>query len=90
MTTSFSCPPHSESSHQLLGTQTQIRDNLEARIVEAKLNGWLGEVQGLQTSLAKAREKLTSLDRSTHHGSGPTDLGMPIVATPPCSGRDTS
>jgi hypothetical protein len=72
------------------GRLVAIIHNLGERIQEAKLNDWLGEVQGLQTSLAKAREKLTSLDRSVHHESGPTDLGMPIAAAPPRAGRDTS
>ncbi|MEU4564961.1 hypothetical protein AB0F72_41830 [Actinoplanes sp. NPDC023936] len=42
------------------------------------INGWLGEVQGLQTSLTKAQEKLASLDRSSSTGS-PVTLGMPII-----------
>ena len=54
------------------------------RITGARLNGWLGEVQGLQVSLTKAKEKLTSLDRSLErtHGNrwgGPTDIGMPVI-----------
>lgn len=34
------------------------RDNLHARIAEARREGWLGEVDGLQISLIGAREKL--------------------------------
>ncbi|MGW6789190.1 hypothetical protein [Streptomyces chartreusis] len=41
----------------------EIRDNLLARIAEAEYEGWLGEVQGLQMSLAGAEEKLTQIDR---------------------------
>jgi hypothetical protein len=43
------------------------------------MNGWLGEVQGLQISLDAAKRKLASLDRSTerNHHTRPTDLGMP-------------
>ncbi|MER7181531.1 hypothetical protein ABT404_18940 [Streptomyces hyaluromycini] len=65
----------------------EIIRNLAERIAEARTNGWLGEVQGLQVSLTKAEEKLTALDRtlersrSTGQG-GPTDLGMPVITKP--------
>ena len=36
----------------------EIRDNLHARIADARREGWLGEVDGLQISLIGAREKL--------------------------------
>ncbi|WP_197093596.1 hypothetical protein [Nonomuraea sp. SBT364] len=51
------------------------------RISEARINGWLGEVHGLQVSLTKAKEKLASLDRSTDRtrtASGSVHLGMPL------------
>jgi integrase len=54
----------------------EIRDNLLARIVEAEREGWLGEVEGLQVSLAGAEEKLTQLDRRPASRSV-VDLGMP-------------
>jgi len=59
----------------------EIIHNLHERISEARMNGWLGEVQGLQVSLEAAKRKLTSLDRSLERGrhNGPTDLGMPII-----------
>ncbi|MEU7764993.1 tyrosine-type recombinase/integrase [Nocardia sp. NPDC049190] len=41
----------------------EIITNLRERIDEAKMNGWLGEAQGLQHSLTKAKEKLLTLDR---------------------------
>jgi hypothetical protein len=41
----------------------EIRDNLTARIAEAQREGWLGEVEGLQVSLAGANDKLAQLDR---------------------------
>ena len=41
----------------------EIRDNLHARIAEARQQGWLGEVDGLQISLTGAREKLAQLDQ---------------------------
>jgi hypothetical protein len=56
--------------------------NLGDRIQEGREHGWLGEVDGLQTSLAAATEKLTNLDRiSTRPIPGPTDLGMPTLPT---------
>ncbi|MFJ6722233.1 hypothetical protein [Streptomyces sp. NPDC091259] len=36
----------------------EIHDNLIARIEEAKREGWLGEVDGLQVSLAGAEAKI--------------------------------
>ncbi|WP_405720935.1 hypothetical protein [Streptomyces sp. NBC_00046] len=40
----------------------EIRDNLLDRIAEAQREGWLGEVEGLEISLAGAEEKLAQLD----------------------------
>jgi hypothetical protein len=40
----------------------EIRDNLQARIIEANREGWLGEVEGLQVSLADAEDGLSPLD----------------------------
>jgi hypothetical protein len=65
----------------------EIIRNLGDRITEARMNGWLGEVEGIQVSLTKAKEKLASVDRSiervrTTGHSGPTDLGMPIITAP--------
>lgn len=59
----------------------EIIRNLDDRIGEAKMNGWRGEVEGLQVSLAAAKRKLLNLDRSQQrsHEDGPTDLGMPII-----------
>ena len=42
----------------------EIIANLNERIQEARLNGWLGEVEGLTTSRDAAARKLTSLDRT--------------------------
>ncbi|WP_222123085.1 hypothetical protein [Streptomyces sp. SLBN-118] len=58
----------------------EIIRNLGDRIEEARANGWLGEVQGLQTSLEAARNKLASLDRLTRtRNRTPVVLGMPII-----------
>src|SRR6266516_1805428 len=60
----------------------EIRDNLIDRIAEAEREGWLGEVEGLQVSLAGAQDKLAQLDR--RNASRTTvDLGIPTVARKP-------
>ena len=41
----------------------EIRDNLHARIEEARREGWAGETEGLQVSLAGARHKLAQADQ---------------------------
>jgi site-specific recombinase XerD len=58
----------------------EIIRNLTDRISEARMNGWLGEVQGLQVSLTRSSEKLANLDRGLRRSQpGPTQLGMPII-----------
>jgi hypothetical protein len=59
----------------------EIRDNLTARIAEAEQKGWLGEVEGLQVSLAGATEKLAQIDSRTPRPDT-ADLGMPAVPGP--------
>lgn len=62
----------------------EITQNLQDRITEARMNSWLGEVQGLQTSLQAARDKLASLERTLNNGrTSVTNLGMPILTEPP-------
>ncbi|MFD9813388.1 hypothetical protein [Streptomyces sp. NPDC059080] len=49
-----------------------------ARIAEAEREGWLGEVEGLQVSLAGAEEKLRPLE--CHRGQHTeVDLGIPTT-----------
>jgi hypothetical protein len=62
----------------------EIRDNLHARIAEARQQGWLGEVDGLQISLTGAREKLEQLDQIAAKTTS-THLGMPTF--PQIAGR---
>ena len=62
----------------------EIRDNLLARIAEARQQGWLGELDGLQISLDGARQKLAQLDQLAAHMAG-THLGMPSF--PEIAGR---
>lgn len=60
----------------------ELRDNLAARIAEAEREGWLGEVEGLNVSLAGAEAKLAQInDRSVH-------LGMPDLSR--IAGRTTT
>ncbi|WP_445520822.1 hypothetical protein [Streptomyces sp. NEAU-174] len=53
----------------------EIRDNLLARIAEAEHEGWLGEIEGLQVSLAGAQSKVSQIDTTANRG--PVMLGMP-------------
>lgn len=73
------CPllwPDTSQRQRLL----EIRDNLTARIAEAEREGWLGEVEGLQVSLAGAQDKLAQIDRRNRQVTS-TDLGIPTVTT---------
>lgn len=58
----------------------EIIKSLSDRIDEAKLNGWLGEAEGLRVSLQAARKKLAALDRATTPSTARiTDLGIPQI-----------
>jgi integrase len=54
-----------------------IRDNLTARIDEARQQGWAGEAEGLKVSLAAANAKLAQLDGLTARRNAAVSLGMP-------------
>jgi hypothetical protein len=58
----------------------EIRDNLEARIIEAKREGWLGEIEGLQISLAGAKNKLAQLATSSERKAANVHLGIPAFS----------
>ena len=58
-----------------------VRDNLITRIDEARREGWLGEVEGLQISLTGARAKLAQLDQITNPRA-PISLGIPTRTRP--------
>ncbi|MFF3126635.1 integrase [Streptomyces sp. NPDC057908] len=58
----------------------EIRGSLLARIAEAEREGWFGEVQGLQVSLAGAEDKLAQLDAEQTRRGTAVDLGMPTFA----------
>lgn len=59
------------------GRLEEIRVNLIARITEAEREGWLGEVEGLETSLVATEEKLAQLDGEVVRQTNAVDLGMP-------------
>jgi hypothetical protein len=61
----------------------EIRDNLIARIAEAEREGWLGEVEGLQISLAGANDKLAQIDRRSTATA--VNLGLPNTQHPKTS-----
>lgn len=68
------CPmlrPDPAQQHRL----EEIITNLHARLGEAHTHEWHGEIEGLETSLAAAHQKLTSMHRSRPS----TDLGMPAI-----------
>ncbi|WP_330293467.1 hypothetical protein [Streptomyces sp. NBC_00576] len=48
-----------------------------ARIAEAETEGRLGEIEGLQVSLAGAEEKLRQVDAEQVSRHTATDLGIP-------------
>lgn len=50
---------------------------MEARIIEAKREGWLGEVEGLQVSLTGAKDKIAQIDSTLQRQSAATELGLP-------------
>ncbi|MEU3657855.1 hypothetical protein AB0E67_34935 [Streptomyces sp. NPDC032161] len=55
----------------------EIRDNLLARFLEAEREGWLGELEGLQSSLAHAKGELARLDAQISRQQESVDLGAP-------------
>jgi hypothetical protein len=56
----------------------EVRDNLIARIGEAQREGWTGEAEGLQVSLAAADHKLAQMDEiAARRRAAPVHLGMP-------------
>ena len=58
-----------------------IRDNLIERIEEANQRGWLGEVEGLQVSLAAAEAKLEQMRRLQGRSNlAPVLIGLPTPA----------
>jgi hypothetical protein len=57
----------------------EIRDNLQDRIAEAEREGWLGEVEGLNVSLAGAQAKLDQIDQQHQHPSPSGRTPLPLI-----------
>jgi hypothetical protein len=55
--------------------------NLEDRLAEATQRGWLGEVDGLQVSLASARHKLEQMRKALAQPPA-VPLGTPTIWRP--------
>ena len=55
----------------------EIAENLTDRVAEAEREGWFGEVEGLQISLAGARSKLVQMDQRSDRA----DAVPPSVTT---------
>ena len=60
-----------------IGRLTEITENLDARLAEAHDRGWLGEVEGLEASLAGARQKLEAMRRQAQTVAAPVEVGSP-------------
>ncbi|MFE7711771.1 hypothetical protein ACFU6I_39825 [Streptomyces sp. NPDC057486] len=61
----------------------EIIHSLTDRTKEAKLNGWLGEAEGLQVSLQAAGKKLAAMDQTRAQSkTRVTDLGIPQIRQP--------
>jgi hypothetical protein len=43
------------------------------------MNGWLGEVDGLQVSLDAAKAKLAGLSQASRPGTRLAHLGIPVI-----------
>ena len=61
----------------------EIIANLHERLAEARDRGWLGEIEGLQASLAGADQKLASMLRTAATVSSAVQLGMPTTPAAP-------
>jgi len=66
----------------------EISKNLTDRIAEAEREGWLGEVEGLQISLAGADNKLAQIDRRSHR-SVPVEFNVPARCRNKTDGEHT-
>jgi hypothetical protein len=66
----------------------ETRDNLTARISEARREGWTGEAEGLTVSLAAANNKLAQVDGLIARRREAVSLGMPSF--PDSAGRIAS
>jgi integrase len=60
---------------------TEIIGNLQARLSEAHSQGWLGEVEGIETSLTAARQKLNQMKAAqARPADSLVNLGLPTIS----------
>ena len=52
----------------------EILENLNARLAEARERGWLGEVDGLEATIAGAEQKLAAMRRAATPVTGPVEF----------------
>lgn len=57
----------------------EITTNLRDRLAEARRQGWLGEVDGLEATIAAAEQKLTHMQRIATTTTGTVNLGLPTT-----------
>lgn len=77
------CPmlrPDPAQAHRLM----EVANNLRDRIAEAEMHGWLGEVEGLQVSLAAAKAKIAQAQQTSRRHE--VNLGLPSFGQ--VAGRD--
>jgi hypothetical protein len=66
----------------------EILDDLNARLAEAHQQGWLGEVDGLEATIAGAEQKLAAMRRATNPSDDvPVELHRPRTVPPLMSMR---
>ena len=56
------------------GRLGEIIENLKARLTEAHQQGWLGEIEGVEASLAAANQKLAAVQRAGDRKTMPVEL----------------
>jgi len=57
----------------------EIKSNLHDRLAEAHANGWLGEVEGLEVTVAAAELKLAAMRRASNPPTNVVELGLPTA-----------
>jgi integrase len=61
----------------------EILDNLKARLAEAHQQGWLGDVEGLETTIAGAEQKLAAMRRAATPATGPVEFRRRVPSASP-------
>jgi len=72
------CPMLRPDPRQQLRLE-EIKSNLHDRLAEAHANGWLGEVEGLEVTVAAAELKLAAMRRASNPPTNVVELGLPTA-----------